>query len=69
MHDPKTCKFCQNKRSEPGQDGVHGLLDSEEMFIKPANFDELHNRGGGKHRLRADENKWKPLGIGSGEEI
>jgi len=68
-HDPKTCKYCQNKRGEPGQDGVFGLLDSEEMFIKPQNFDELHNRGGGTHRLRADANKWKPLGIGSGEEL
>jgi lysine 2,3-aminomutase len=68
MHDPKTCKYCQSKRAEPGQDGVHGLLDGEEMFIKPEHFEELHNRGGGMHRLRADENKWKPLGIGSGEE-
>jgi len=67
-HDPKTCKFCQSKRSEPGQSGVFGLLDGEEMFIKPEGFDELHNRGGGQHRLRADANKWIPLGIGPGEE-
>ena len=38
----------------------------EGLFIKPEGFDEMHNRGGGQHRLR-DENKWKPLGIGSGE--
>ncbi len=67
-HDPKTCSFCQNKRVEPGQSGVFGLLDSEDMFIKPEGFDELHNRGGGQHRLRADSSKWKPLGIGSGNE-
>lgn len=68
-HDPKTCSFCQNKRSEPGQSGVFGLLDSENMFIKPEGFDDLHNRGGGTHRLRSDnQDKWKPLGIGSGEE-
>lgn len=67
-HDPKTCTFCQNKRVEPGQDGVMGLLDGDEMFIKPEGFDELHNRGGGMHRLRADDQKWKPLGIGSGGE-
>ena len=24
-HDPKTCKYCQNKRGEPGQSGVSGL--------------------------------------------
>src|SRR5512145_1139791 len=66
MHDPKTCKFCQNKRPEPGQIGLTGLLDGDQMFIKPEGFDQLHNRDGIQHRLK-DENKWKPLGIGSGE--
>ena len=65
---PQDLRYCQNKRPEPGQTGITGLLDGEEMFIKPEGFDELHNRGGSQHRLRADENKWKPLGIGSGEE-
>ncbi len=68
-HDPKTCSYCQSRRAEPGQAGITGLLDGDEMFIKPEHFDELHNRGGGMHRLRADEHKWKPLGIGSGEEM
>ncbi len=67
-HDPKTCKYCQSKRLEPGQTGVSGMLDGEQMFIKPEGFDELHNRGGGMHRLRADSHKWDPLGIGPGEE-
>ncbi|GAP16429.1 lysine 2,3-aminomutase [Levilinea saccharolytica] len=67
-HDPKTCAYCQNKRVEPGQSGLSGLLDGEEMFIKPEGFDQLHNRGGGAHRLRADDAKWKPLGIGSGSK-
>jgi lysine 2,3-aminomutase len=62
-HDPSTCKFCQNKRPEPGQTGLTGLLDGDEMFIKPENFDQLHDRGGIQHRLK-DESKWKPLGIG-----
>lgn len=65
-HDPKTCKACQSKRMEPGQKGITGMLDGEVMFIKPEGFDELHNRGGGDHRLK-DVNKWKPLGIGSSE--
>ena len=65
-HDPKTCKFCQNKRPEPGQIGLTGLLDGDQMFIKPQDFDILHNRDGIQHRLK-DEKKWKPLGIGSGE--
>lgn len=67
-HDPATCAFCQEKRNEPGQHGVFGLLDSEQMFIKPEGFDQLHNRGGGVHRLREDSSKWQPLGIGPGEE-
>jgi lysine 2,3-aminomutase len=41
------------------------MLDGDQMFIKPEGFDDLHNRGGGLHRLRSDVAKWKPLGIGS----
>lgn len=65
-HDPKTCKSCQNKRAEPGQAGLTGLLEGQEMDIKPEGFDQLHDRGGMQHRLK-DENKWKPLGIGSSD--
>jgi len=65
-HDPKTCPYCQNKRSEAGQSGLTGLLDGDELFIKPEDFDDLHSRGGAVHRLRSDPEKWKPLGIGSG---
>ncbi|MCX6055666.1 MAG: lysine 2,3-aminomutase [Chloroflexi bacterium] len=67
-HDPKSCEYCKNKRAESGQSGVSGLLDGEGMFIKPDNFEQLHNRGGDQHRLRTDSDKWKPLGIGSGTE-
>jgi lysine 2,3-aminomutase len=67
-HNPKTCPYCQEKRLEPGQSGVFGLLDSDGMFIKPEGYEELHNRGGGMHRLRQDSQKWKPLGIGTGAE-
>ena len=65
-HDPKTCKYCQNKRLEPGQTGITGMLDGDEMFIKPQGFDVLHDRHGVQHRLK-DEKKWQPLGIGSGD--
>jgi lysine 2,3-aminomutase len=67
-HDPKTCTYCQSKRGEPGQSGISGMLDGEQMFIKPEGFDELHNRGGGQHRLRTNSDKWKPLGIGEGKK-
>ncbi len=66
-HDPKTCSYCQNKRLEPGQTGMTGLLDGERMFIKPEGFDQIHERGGIQHRLK-DAKKWQPLGIGPGEE-
>jgi len=66
-HDPSTCEFCKNKHREPGQSGVSGLLDGERMFIKPQGFDQLHIRGGDQHRLRDKADKWKPLGIGPGE--
>jgi lysine 2,3-aminomutase len=56
------------KRLEPGQMGVHGLLEGEGMFIKPEGFDEIHDRGGIQHRLK-DGKKWVPLGIGPGEEL
>jgi lysine 2,3-aminomutase len=64
-HDPSTCAYCQNKRPEPGQTGITGLLDGEDMFIKPEGFDLTHDRHGIQHRLK-DEKKWKPLGIGAG---
>jgi lysine 2,3-aminomutase len=67
-HDPKTCRYCQEKKLEPGQSGVYGLLEGEQMFIKPEGFDQLHNRGGGMHRLRAHPEEWKPYGIGPGGE-
>jgi lysine 2,3-aminomutase len=54
------------RRLEPGQTGLTGLLDGEQMFIKPEGFDELHDRSGIQHRLK-DEKKWVPLGIGPGE--
>ena len=67
-HDAANCKFCQQKRIEPGQSGVLGLLEGEQMEIKPEGFDLLHMRGGEKHRLRDNADKWKPLGIGDGEQ-
>jgi len=60
-------KYKGLKRPEPGQGGVHALLQGDEMFIKPQGFDEMHDRSGIQHRLK-DPKKWMPLGIGSGEE-
>jgi lysine 2,3-aminomutase len=67
-HDPLTCPYCRAKRPEPGQAGVTGLLDGENMFITPEGFDDVHARGGVTHRLRADAKKWQPLGIGRVED-
>ena len=60
-------KFKGEKRLEPGQSGVLGLLEGEQMFIKPEGFDEVHDRHGIQHRLK-DAKKWQPLGIGSGDD-
>jgi lysine 2,3-aminomutase len=59
-------KFKGARRFEPGQTGITGLLDGDQMFIKPEDFDNLHERDGVQHRLK-DERKWIPLGIGAGE--
>lgn len=61
----EAAKFKGEKRPEPGQTGIHGLLEGDQMFIKPEGFDEVHDRHGIQHRLK-DESKWKPLGIGDG---
>jgi lysine 2,3-aminomutase len=55
------------KRPEPGQSGVLGLLEGEDLFIKPEGFEEIHERFGIQHRLK-DERKWVPLGIGPGKK-
>jgi len=62
----KAAVFGGEKRPEPGQAGISGLLEGEQLFIKPEGFDELHERGGIQHRLK-DARKWVPLGIGPGE--
>lgn len=63
----RAASFSGEKRPEPGQHGVSGLLDGEQMFIKPEGFDKLHDRGGIQHRLK-DARKWVPLGIGAGDQ-
>ncbi|HOJ01864.1 MAG TPA: lysine 2,3-aminomutase [Anaerolineaceae bacterium] len=67
-HDAGHCAYCQQKNVEPGQAGVLGLLEGEQMVIKPEGFDHLHTRGGERHRLRDNVDKWKPLGIGDGTQ-
>ena len=64
---PEKAAKARSKRPEPGQAGVHGLLEGDQMYIKPEGFDDLHDRGGIQHRLK-DAKKWIPLGIGPGEE-
>jgi lysine 2,3-aminomutase len=64
-HDRGACTFCRSERSEPGQRGVHGLLQGDAMWIEPSGFRELHTRGNlERHRLQAPE-KWVPYGVGA----
>jgi lysine 2,3-aminomutase len=65
--DPSLTAPFRNEFLEPGQSGIHGLLAGEDMFLKPEGFDQLHHRGGERHRLRENTEKWKPLGIGDGK--
>ena len=54
-------------RPEPGQEGIHGLLQGQKMSIEPEGFADTRSRGGSEHRLRSGEiaQKWTPLGVGS----
>lgn len=64
-HDPKGCQYCQHPRPEPGQEGITGLLDGKQMWIEPAGFEHVHDRGAeGVHRLK-DPSKWVPFGVGA----
>jgi len=62
----KAAIFKGEKRPEPGQVGVTGLLDGDGISIQPEGFDIARQRDGIHHRLK-DERKWVPLGIGPGE--
>jgi len=64
--DPALVAPFKNEILESGQSGVFGLLEGEDMFIKPESFDQLHSRGTGTHRLREEKGKWIPRGIGPG---
>jgi lysine 2,3-aminomutase len=70
-YDPTAVKHLESlspKRPEPGQTGVHGLLQGERLTIEPAGFSDMHTRGAEQvHRLKADPHKWQPLGIGEGK--
>jgi lysine 2,3-aminomutase len=46
-HPPKKTKFIPDTRIEDGQRGVAGLLAGERMTIKPAGWDNMHERDDG----------------------
>ena len=64
-HKPAECMECKRKRAEPGQSGISGLLDGDELAIEPIDWAKMHARGGVEHRLNRDANKWNPRGIGA----
>jgi lysine 2,3-aminomutase len=65
QHDKAHCASCQHPRQEPGQGGVHSLLQGERMWIEPKGFEEIHERGNTEmHRLK-DPSKWVPYGVGA----
>jgi lysine 2,3-aminomutase len=71
-YDPDAIKAWEakvQKRPEPGQEGVSGLLEGNQLSIKPEGFDEAHQRGGIKHRLNQDESKWTPFHVQEDDKI
>lgn len=63
-HDRASCRYCQNRALEGQQAGVLGLLEGDQLVIRPEGFEDLHARGGESHRLRLDSSKWQPKDIG-----
>ncbi len=64
-HDIASCAYCREQRPEPGQSGVHGLLQGDRMWIEPKGFEEIHSRGNLEaHRLQQPD-KWVPYGVGA----
>jgi lysine 2,3-aminomutase len=64
-HDRRACSYCRHQRPEPGQGGVHGLLQGDAMWIEPAGHAQIHARGNTEaHRLQSPE-KWVPYGVGA----
>jgi lysine 2,3-aminomutase len=65
QHDKARCYACQHARPEPGQGGVHGLLQGDRMWIEPEGFEQVHARGNQEaHRLQ-QPGKWTPYGVGA----
>ena len=69
-YDPREIEHLEEqveRRLEPGQEGILGLLQGERMVIEPEGFGDVHARGGAEHRLRSGDasQKWQPLGIGA----
>ena len=64
-HDKASCASCQHTRPEPGQSGVHGLLQGERMWIEPRGFEEVHTRGNTEQHRLQDPSKWVPYGVGA----
>ena len=64
-HDKASCASCQHTRPEPGQSGVHGLLQGEQMWIEPRGFEDVHTRGNTEQHRLQDPSKWVPFGVGA----
>jgi len=63
-HDRSSCPYCRQRAEEGTQAGVLGLLEGDQLVIRPEGFEALHARGGESHRLRMDASKWQPLDVG-----
>jgi lysine 2,3-aminomutase len=53
-------------RKEPGQRGIYGLMEGDQISIEPKEFSESRHRPGAiQHRLNNREDKWQAFNIGA----
>ena len=56
-------------RQEPGQRGIYGLMEGDQISIEPKEFSESRLRPGStQHRLNNREDKWQAYGVGMASE-
>src|SRR5688572_23516902 len=64
-HDKGACAYCRSQRPEPGQGGVHALLQGDRMWIGPGGHGGAQGRGNTeRHRLQ-EPGRWVPYGGGA----
>ena len=62
-YDPNAIKAWEAKieqRPEPGQAGIWGLLDGQQLAIAPEGFEATHHRNEIEHHFNQNDGEWLP---------